>query len=338
MNDSRWDKASGSPEAVTGGQASYPRLIGNSAEIKRIHELVKAFAPYDRTVLICGPSGSGKEPIAKMLHEKSPRCTGPFVPLNCAAIPETLFESQLFGVREKAVTGVAQHCGFIAEAEGGTIFFDEVDKLSKVTQGKLLRFAQEKTYYPIGSTKPVTANVRIVAATNRDLPDAIRADEFLRDLYYRLNQFVIRAPALNEHMQDLPQMVLGIIERNRAMLGKDIQGVSGDAMRLLQDYRFSGNVRELENFIIEAMVIEKTRIIQADSLREEVRLYAPSDDDLSPADSLSPKDAARRRLALNGLERCDWDVSKASRLIGVDRKTLRGWRNRFHLTRQRNNH
>jgi DNA-binding NtrC family response regulator len=307
-----------------------PRFVGSSPATKELLALIADFAPFPYCVLITGPSGTGKELIARELHEQSPRRNRPFVALNCAAIPDSAFESELFGVAARSFTGVDPHDGLLADAEGGTLFLDEVGDLSSSNQAKLLRVLQEKCYRRVGSSQLINADVRFVAATNKKLREEIKAGQFREDLFYRLSQCVIPSRPLSEHREDIEALVDDIIARLNLEMGKSIQGISPEALRALQQNPLAGSVRELQNYVLEAMLREKSDIIQFGSLREEVRCYAPAPE----PPPLSWEDAQRNLLA-ERLERHRWNLSRTARDVRMDRKTLRGRMRQYRLVRPR---
>jgi two-component system response regulator HydG len=310
-------------------------LVGNSERIRDILALVEDFGPYDYPVLVLGPSGSGKRPVVEMIHAKSPRRDKPFVQINCAAFADTLIESQLFGVKARTVTGVEESKGLIAKAEGGTLFLDEVGELSEPAQAKLLTFLDTKMYYRVGDTELTEADVRIIAATNKDLLQEALAGRFREDLYFRLSRFIIETPALCGHPEDLPELVAEIIARHSAAVGGRVKCVSPGAMAVLEAYLFRGNVRELENVIIEAMAREKTDTIQVGTLRRAVREYRPPTPIDFPQGVLSPFDLACRDLAIRFMALANGKVSVAAEMIGIDRKTLTRWLKLFGLYPER---
>src|SRR5436190_2635955 len=233
-----------------------PDVVGESAALKSALTLVKKVAPTRATVLITGESGAGKELIARVLHRQSPRAAKPFVTVNCAAIPEHLIESELFGVVRGGFTGAVQsRPGRFERAEGGTLFLDEVGTLSLSAQAKLLRALQEQEVERVGGTAAVKVDVRIVAATNVALRDAVAQGAFREDLFYRLNVFPIHLPPLRERRDDIPGLIAHFLQRFRELHGKPTSRLSGRAMQALLNYRYPGNVRELENLIERAVIL-----------------------------------------------------------------------------------
>ncbi|MBW2494069.1 MAG: sigma-54-dependent Fis family transcriptional regulator, partial [Deltaproteobacteria bacterium] len=231
-------------------------IIGNSAEIRRVSELISQVADSKANVLISGESGTGKEVVARAIHRGGPRRDKPFVAVNCAAIPETLLESELFGHVKGAFTGAVQNKeGLFEAADGGTLFLDEVGELTLAVQVKLLRAIQEKSFRRVGASADIRANVRIIAASNRRLEDEVTSGRFREDLYYRLNVIEIPLPSLRERSEDIPLLIAHFIEKYATELEKDVDRVTDEAMARLTEYRFSGNVSELENVIERAVVL-----------------------------------------------------------------------------------
>ncbi len=253
--------------AELAGRTKLDNIVGRSPAIKRVLDMVLRVAPTRTTVLITGESGTGKELFARALHEHSERADGPFVPVNCGAIPETLIESEFFGHVRGAFTGAqGDKKGLFAAAHGGTIFLDEIGELPMSMQVKLLRVLQERRLKPVGSVSEQEVDCRMVAATNRDLREMVQRGEFREDLYYRLNVIQIAIPPLRERRDDVQLLIQHFIERFSRELGKVIRGVSREAMDLLLHYPYDGNVRELENIIERAVTLEGTDMITVESL------------------------------------------------------------------------
>jgi two-component system response regulator PilR (NtrC family) len=253
--------------AELAGRTKLDNIVGRSPAIKRVLDMVLRVAPTRTTVLITGESGTGKELFARALHEHSERADGPFVPVNCGAIPETLIESEFFGHVRGAFTGAqGDKKGLFAAAHGGTIFLDEIGELPMSMQVKLLRVLQERRLKPVGSVSEQEVDCRMVAATNRDLREMVQRGEFREDLYYRLNVIQIAIPPLRERRDDIQLLIQHFIERFSRELGKVIRGVSREAMDLLLHYPYDGNVRELENIIERAVTLEGTDMITVESL------------------------------------------------------------------------
>jgi PAS domain S-box-containing protein len=231
-------------------------IIGRSPPMRRLFELLPPVAESDSTVLVTGASGTGKELVARTLHSLGPRRKGPFVAVNCGAIPETLLEAELFGHVRGAFTDARRdRAGRISAADGGILFLDEIGDLPRAMQVKVLRFLQERAYEPLGSDRTVKADVRVVAATNRDLPDMVRRGDFREDLFFRLNVVQLDIPPLAQRAEDVPLLVSHYVDVFRGRSGKPIEGVDDEAMALLMSYPFPGNVRELENIIERAFIL-----------------------------------------------------------------------------------
>jgi PAS domain S-box-containing protein len=303
-------------------------IIGKSPAMRHIFDLLPLVAPSDSTVLVTGPSGTGKELIARTVHALGPRRKGPFVALNCAAIPETLLESELFGYKRGAFTDARRDKpGRIAAAEGGTLFLDEIGDLPRLTQVKVLRFLQDRVYEPLGSNSPVRANVRVIAATNRDLVGLVHAGAFREDLYFRLNVVQIDIPPLCQRAEDVPLLVNHYVRLFRESTGKAITSVADDAMALLVRYGFPGNVRELENIIERAFILCQGDRILVEHLPPSV---APSGATATapPVAGLAGAQLAAVRAAL---ERHGGNRSRAAAELGIHRATLLRWVKRYGL-------
>ena len=237
-------------------RGTFGRLIGSSLEMRKIYQVVEQAAPTAASVLISGESGTGKELVAQTIHQLSQRTSQPFVPLNCAAIPDTLLESELFGHEKGAFTGaIARRQGSFELAHRGTLFLDEIAEMTTLTQAKLLRVLQERTFRTLGGTREQAVDIRVIAATNQDPIDAVRQNKLREDLYYRLNVFAIRLPALRERKDDIPLLAQAFVKEFSARNERDVAGVSDDAMRLLERYDWPGNVRELRNVIERATIV-----------------------------------------------------------------------------------
>jgi Nif-specific regulatory protein len=244
-------------------------IIGESEAIKKLYAFIRKAAPADSTVLITGESGTGKELVARAIHANSKRSQQPFVALNCAAIPEALIESELFGHEKGAFTGAtAQKKGKLESAEGGTVFLDEIGELANPLQAKLLRALQEREIERLGGTRPIKINVRVIAATNRDLQTMIQEGKFRQDLFYRLNVLTVKTPALREMLDDLPLLARYFVSRFSKKMGRHIAGISSEALTNLKLYDWPGNIRELENAIERAVVMGSTEMILPEDLPE----------------------------------------------------------------------
>jgi PAS domain S-box-containing protein len=280
-------------------------IIGKHHRLQELFRILPDVAESESTVLIQGPSGAGKELFARAIHNLSPRAKGPFVVVNCGALPETLLESELFGYKKGAFTDAKRDkAGRFALAKGGTLLLDEIGEISTALQVKLLRVLQEKAYDPLGGTGPVRADVRIVAATNKDLKEQMGLGRFRDDLYYRLNVIRLQIPPLRERKEDIPLLVEHFIHQLNSEKGRDIQGVSPEAMDILLQYDFPGNVRELENMIEHAFILCKSIYVTPECLPKDVVperyqgivLASPLRQDQSPLMS-AEVEAIRRTLA-----------------------------------------
>ncbi len=247
-------------------------IVARSDAMRDVLEIIPRVADSSCSVLIEGETGTGKELVARAIHGLSPRCAQPFVPINCSALPDSLLESELFGYKAGAFTDARQDKrGRFAAAEGGTIFLDEIGDVSPAMQAKLLRVLQERVYEPLGSVEPVRADIRVIAATNRDLDKRVRDKAFRQDLYYRINVVRLRLPALRERRGDLPLLVEHFVSKFNAMQRKNITGVSQRAMLLLMQHDYPGNVRELENAIEHTFVLCSGGLLEVQHLPAELR-------------------------------------------------------------------
>jgi two-component system response regulator HydG len=284
-------------------------------------------AATETTVLLTGESGTGKEVLARFIHRGSPRHTGPFVALNCAALPEQLLESELFGHERGAFTGAQTvHAGKIEQASGGVLFLDEVAEMSPSVQAKFLRVLQEREYQRLGSTRTMKADVRVLAATNRDLKAGLARGTFREDLYYRLAVFDLTLPPLRDRTEDIPLLVDAFLESAARSVGRPAAGITDDARARLLEYRWPGNVRELRNVIERAVILCEGGMIEKEHLPLSVtNTTAPTSSSTAAPASLSGMtvDAAERELIVNALARSGNNKSKAARLLGLTRAQLR---------------
>ncbi len=247
----------------------FANIIGRSIDISKVFELIKRVSELKVNVLITGESGTGKELVARAIHYSGPRHRGPFIAVNCGAIPETLLESELFGYRRGAFTGASKNKkGLFEEADGGTIFLDEIVDLPIHLQVKLLRVLEEKTIRPLGGTEPIPVDIRIIAATNKLLEEEIANEKFREDLFYRLNVIKIDLPPLRDRRDDIPPLAIHFVEKYSREMGKDIHGISPKALETLESYHYPGNVRELENIIARCVALETSNVIRQQTLPE----------------------------------------------------------------------
>ena len=313
----------------------FSNIIGSSSAMTALFELIETIAPTSSTVLISGESGTGKELVARAIHVRSPRSDRPFVALNCGALPETLLDSELFGHMRGSFTGAdGNKKGLIEVAEKGTIFLDEIGEMSPMVQVKLLRVLQERRFRRLGGTEEVEADIRIIAATNRDLSKMVAAGEFREDLFYRINVIPVRLPALRERGQDVPLLAEHFVAKFAAAMKKDVIGISGAALGCLRAYAWPGNVRELENAMERAVALEKTPSILPESLPETVRAASASvltasaqagADDLLEAgfDLEQHVQGIEREYIAEALKRANGVKKNAAELLGLSFRQFR---------------
>ena len=297
-------------------------IIGESGRMQEVLSLVRRVAESDATVLIQGESGTGKELIAKAIHYASPRAGAPLVSVNCAALPETLLESELFGHEKGAFTGaVSSRKGRFERADGGSLFLDEIGDLPLHLQVKLLRVLQEREFERVGSSRPIAINVRLLAATHRDLEALVRAGRFRDDLYYRINVVTISLPPLRERREDIPLLLDRFVEKFASQNGKRINGVTREAREALLRYDYPGNVRELENLVERAVVLTRDEVIGLEdlplSVKETERVV--SDGPSLPA----VVEGLERRMIREALTRADGVQTRAAEMLGISERVLR---------------
>ncbi len=305
-------------------------FVGESPEMQKVYRRIIQVAPTDSTVLIYGESGTGKELVARAIHRNSPRHDHPFVAVDCTSLPETLLESELFGHVKGSFTGaIHSKTGLFKVADGGTLFLDEISNISLATQAKLLRVLQERVLTPIGDTKPVPINIRLVAATNLDVRTMVAKGTFREDLFFRLNVIPINLPRLRERKGDLPLLILHFLRKFSEEVGKEVRGLSTEAMTLLEEYLFPGNVRELENIIERAVVLCEGDIIQlADLELRSVDAEKSPDRDFVPQSLEELKETKKqireravepveKAFVINALKRNNWNVSQAAEETGM---------------------
>jgi len=302
-------------------------IVGESAAMKAVMELVEKVAQLDSTVLITGESGTGKELIARAIHLKSRRRGGPFVTVNCAAIPENLLESELFGHERGSFTGAfSQRIGKFELANKGTILLDEIGDMSISIQAKLLRVLEQREIERIGGKRPIAVDVRVIASTNKDLKKGISEKRFREDLFFRLNVFPIMLPPLRERKEDIPILIEHFINDAGKRLGISTEGISKEAMELLLDYNFPGNVRELKNIIERAIILaqdEKIITSRHISFAMGGLKGVPKSEGIERCISLAEaKDMLERQLILDALKKTDGVQTEAARLLGLSPKNL----------------
>ena len=297
------------------------KLVGESRQISQIEEFISRVAQSDSTVLIRGESGTGKEVVARAIHQSSPRQSRPFIAINCAAIPETLLESELFGHEKGAFTGaVGMRKGRFEAAEDGTLFLDEIGELASPMQAKLLRVLQQKEFERVGGTRPIQFKARVLAATNKNLEQAIKAGEFRQDLYYRLNVVSVTLPPLREHRDDIPLLALYFASKYAQRSKRPFKGVSQDARKLLESYSWPGNVRELENAVEHAIVLGLTDEILPEDLPNVI--LEEQSAGVAGARYHEVLNETKKRLVLSSLREANGSVSAAAKLLGIHPKYL----------------
>jgi DNA-binding NtrC family response regulator len=313
-------------------QYHYRDIISKNARMRDILELVSQIANLRSTVLIRGESGTGKELIARAIHYSGDRALKPFIAVSCAALAETLLESELFGYEKGAFTGAnTQRTGKFELADGGTIFLDEIGDISPKLQADLLRVLQERSFYRLGGTEEIQVDARVIAATHRNLQQAVQDGEFREDLYYRLNVIEIRIPPLRERREDIPMLAEHFVERLSHELNKDIAGLSRAALKLLMDYDWPGNVRELENAVERAIVTSKDRYLDGEDFRFlDVNIQARRPWDAPPNLTLQDLEKAAITAAIR---RTDGNIKEAAAALGIDRSTLYDKIKRYEIQR-----
>jgi nitrogen regulation protein NR(I) len=332
------------------------RIIGSSPKMQEIYKIVGQIAPSDVTVLLRGESGTGKELFARAIYQHSSRSNLPFLPVNCAAIPDTLLESELFGHEKGSFTGAtSRRIGKLEQCQGGTIFLDEIGDMSLSTQAKLLRVLQEKNFERLGGTETIKVDIRLIVATNKDLEEAIGNGKFREDLYYRLNVVSIMIPPLKERKEDIPGLVSYFLKKFNRELKKAIVGITPSAMAKIASYGWPGNVRQLENVLKRAMVLCQGEWILEDQLlfekgwerreaQEESSKKNVEDlldalfEEFSTA-SVTPQDldmisSLERGLILRALQKTRGNQLKAAALLGINRSTLRGKMERYNIKKE----
>ena len=312
-------------------------VIGRSAPMRDIFEVVQQIAPARVTVLITGESGTGKEMIAKAIHQLSPRARKPMVTVHCAALSPTLLESELFGHEKGAFTGAHERrIGRFEQAHGGTLFLDEIGEIDSTIQVKLLRFLGERTFERVGSNKTQTSDVRILAATNKDLEQLVREGEFREDLFFRLNVVPLRMPPLRDRMEDVPLLVNGFLREFSEENAKSLRGVSPEAMDALLAYTWPGNVRELRTAVEHAVVLCRGEEIGLRDLPMNVRtgvglsLTPTKADPVASTEGMTVHEA-EKQLIIRALQECNGNRTLAAKKIGMSRRTLHRKLHTYHL-------
>jgi two-component system response regulator AtoC len=332
------------------------RIIGSSPKMQEIYKIVGQIAPSDITVLLRGESGTGKELFARAIYQHSSRSDMPFLPVNCAAIPDTLLESELFGHEKGSFTGAtSRRIGKLEQCQGGTIFLDEIGDMSLSTQAKLLRVLQEKSFERLGGTETIKVDIRLIVATNKDLEEAISRGKFREDLYYRLNVVSITIPPLKERKEDIGGLVSYFLKKFNRELKKGIVGITPSAMAKIASYGWPGNVRQLENVLKRAMVLCQGEWILEDQLllekgweRREAEqesskknvedlmdtLFEELSTGLATSQNLDMISSLERGLILRALQKTSGNQLKAAALLGINRSTLRGKMERYNIRKE----
>ena len=298
---------------------TFEDILSKSPKMQHIFELIPTIAESESTVLITGESGTGKGLIAQAIHNQSPRAGNPFITVNCGAIPDTLLESELFGYKAGAFTDARRNKpGRFVLAQGGTIFLDEIGDVSPAIQAKLLRVLQDKVFEPLGGVQSIKAEVRIITATNMNLRELVEDGRFRTDLYYRINVFRLELPPLRERMEDIPLLVNHFIAKFSALKGKEISGVSPEALAILMRHEYPGNVRELENIIEHAFVLCAGGMIQPDHLPDELQPRTR----IARRETMDLLSEYEKDLILSALQKNRWNRLRTAKDLGIHKTTL----------------
>ena len=304
---------------------SFGEMIGKSEKMQQVFAEIRVAATSDISVLIQGETGTGKELVAKSIHDNSPRKARPFVGVNCAAIPADLIESELFGHEHGAFTGtIEQRIGYFEQANPGTLFLDEIGDMPHTLQKKLLRVLEEREFQRLGGESTISVDIRVLAATNQDLDNAIREGRFRPDLYYRLAAFPIEIPPLRERREDIPILAHHFLEKFAADAKKPMRTISDDALHVLMQHDFPGNVRELKHTIESAVLRETTDQLQRESLPPYLAQEGSQAATSNPTDTtdILPLDEVERRAIIQALEATDGNIPDAARALRIGRSTL----------------
>jgi DNA-binding NtrC family response regulator len=300
----------------------FKNIVGRSEKMVRVFELIRHIAPYDSSVLIIGESGTGKELIANAIHYNSPRASMAFIKVSCASLSEGIIESELFGHEKGAFTGaIASRKGRFELAHQGTLFLDEVEDIPPATQIKLLRVLQEGEFERVGGNRTIKVNLRIIAASNRDLQEAVKGGAFREDLYYRLNVVNIKLPPLRDRKDDIPFLANFFIEKYNEKYHMKVKGISQKAMNLLTDYEWTGNVRELENTIESVLVINSPGVIDVQHLSQEIRDFKERPE-MIPIKIGTPLEEVEKEMLIQTLKATKGNKRKAARLLGINVRTI----------------
>ena len=330
LEKSRLQRENSEMKSEIGRREGFSHFVGKSPEMLKVFDLISRISSGRSSVLVVGESGTGKELVAKAIHENSPRANKPFVSINCAAIPENLIESELFGYMKGAFTGAnVNRMGLFESANQGTFFLDEIGELPSQVQVKLLRVLQERSVRRLGSTTAAPVDVRIISATNRDLEEAVAEGKFREDLYYRLNVIRIPLPALRDRRDDIPLLASHFLSRTAAEQGKQIDGITPEAIRVLSGYGFPGNVRELENIMEQCVALERTKQIGVGSLPDKLRgtsAEISTPDTQVPAEGLELEkavDTYEKKLLLEALRLSGGVKKHAAELLKISFRSMR---------------
>ncbi len=314
--------------------ATISTIIGEHPKVKEVFRIISKIAPTSTTVLIYGESGTGKELVARAIHDRSPRKDNPFFAINCAAIPDTLMESELFGHEKGSFTGAgSREIGLFEAADSGTVFLDEIGEMSVSMQAKLLRAIQEKELRRVGGKVNIPIDVRLISATNRDLETEIKRGNFREDLYYRLNVIRINLPPLRERGSDIATLANFFVKKYSSAADIPLKGISKPALKILMNYSWPGNVRQLESIIERGVLMSESDLIQPEDLSAEIHEDAVQGGKLPfefPAGGISMEDL-ERDLIIKAMDRAGWIISKAAPLLGMSYKTLQYRLEKFNI-------
>jgi len=300
-------------------------IVGNSPKMQELYRMIEKIAPLNTTILLIGETGTGKEVIAQAIHQYSHRAENKFISINCGSIPESLLESTLFGYEKGAFTGAFKRTkGVFEEAHGGTLFLDEIGETSPALQVRLLRVLQDCSFQRVGGTETIRSDVRIISATNKDLLNEVRQKKFRDDLFYRLNVITLFIPALRERLDDLPLLCKHFIAKYAQALNKPVQSIDDQALKLLLEYAWPGNIRELENIIERAVALNENKVISPHDLPETISALQSSGQNLTSV-SL-PLNVARtefeKQYLRAVLDQTGWNITRASQIAGLPRQNL----------------
>jgi DNA-binding NtrC family response regulator len=316
--------------------ATIPNMRGEHPKMKEVFRIVAKIAPSNSTVLIVGESGTGKELIARAIHDGSPRRANPFIAINCAAIPDTLIESELFGHEKGSFTGAnAREIGIFEAANGGTVFLDEIGEMNVAMQAKLLRAIQEKEIRRVGGKVNISLDVRLVSATNKELEQEIKKGTFREDLFYRLNVIRVNLPPLRERGSDIKTLAEFFLEKYAKEAGISVDGISKHALKLLMNYSWPGNVRQLESVIERSVLMAESNYIEPEDLPSEITSSGSQPGGINfdlPADGVD-FEALEKGLIVKAMERAEWVIGKAAPLLGMSYKTLQYRLDKFEIER-----